>query len=238
MSYSTPTFFSQLRRDLRARIKKKILRNYEEPWMKMREFDIILELLNTIKPERCLEWGSGYSSLYFPKVQNSIQEWHAIEHHPGWSEIVRTKNQDSRIHLHTVAPDDPNYFQFKGKYGPKLEGTYADFKSYIEFPRTLGGQFDFIFIDGRARKECLKLAYDLVTDRGIVVVHDANRDSYFEDLPPFKSFIRFTDFRQHRKEGGIWVGRKDRPVHELLNIPLHEKMWQHHNFLARVFFLK
>ena len=138
MTYTTPTFLSQLRRDLRARIKKKILRNYEEPWMKMREFDIILELLHTLKPERCLEWGSGYSTLYFPKIQESIREWHAIEHHPGWSDIVRTKNNDSRIKLHTVAPDDQGYFQFKGKYGPKLEGTYTDFRSYIDFPKSLG----------------------------------------------------------------------------------------------------
>ncbi|MFZ9981513.1 MAG: class I SAM-dependent methyltransferase [Cyclobacteriaceae bacterium] len=238
MTFSTPTFFSQLSRDLRARIKKKILRNYEEPWMKMRELDIIREVLFKIQPGRCLEWGSGYSTIYFPLIQKSITEWHAIEHHPGWAEIVKNKSKDERIRLHPIPPDDAAYFQFKGKYGPKLEGSYDDFKSYIEFPVSTGGNFDFIFIDGRARKDCLKLAFELVSENGVVIVHDANRDNYFSDLPPFRSFVRFTDFRHHRKEGGIWVGRKSNPVHEILDVGTHERLWKKHNLLAKIFFLR
>lgn len=206
--------------------------------MKMRELDIIKEILIKLKPKRCLEWGSGYSSTYFPAFQESIQEWHAIEHHPGWSEIVRNKITDNRITLHSIPPDDPSYFQFKGKYGPRLEGTYQDFKSYVDFPKSLGGTFDFIFIDGRARKDCLKLAFELVSENGVVIVHDANRDNYFEDLPPFNSSIRFTDFRQHRKEGGIWIGSKYRPVEEILETADHKKLWASHNILAKVFFLR
>jgi len=238
MTFTQPTFLSQLLRDLRARIKKKILRNYEEPWMKMRELDIIREVLYKLQPGRCLEWGSGYSTIYFPKIQKSITAWHAIEHHPGWAETVRTKSKDDRIHLHAISPDDPEYFQFKGKYGPKLEGTYNDFKSYIDFPISLEGKFDFIFIDGRARKDCLKLAFDLISEKGVVIVHDANRDNYFSDLPPFNSFIRFTDFRQHRKEGGIWIGRKSKPVSDILHVETHEALWKKHNFLAQIFFLR
>ena len=238
MPYATPSFFSQLIRDLRARIKKKIFKNYEEPWMKMRELDVIREVLSNLQPKRCLEWGSGYSSVYFPAIQSSIQEWHAIEHHAGWSEIVRNKIKDNKIHLYAVPPNDPDYFKFKGRYGPKLEGSYEDFKSYIEKPLSLGGKFDFIFIDGRARKDCLKLAFDLVSDDGVVIVHDANRDLYFADIPPFKSYIRFTDFRQHRKEGGIWIGRKSKEVSEVLNLNAHQDLWRSHNLLAKVFFLR
>jgi hypothetical protein len=191
-----------------------------------------------VQPGRCLEWGSGYSTIYFPAIQQSIKEWHAIEHHPGWAETVRSKSKDKRIYLHAISPDDANYFQVKGKYGPKLEGTYEDFKSYIDFPKSLGGQFDFIFIDGRARKDCLKLAFELVSENGVVIVHDANRDNYFTDLPPFQSFVRFTDFRQHRKEGGIWIGRKSGEVSEILNVETHKGLWSSHNLLAKVFFLR
>ena len=238
MNYATPSFGSQLMRDLHARIKKKVFKNYEEPWMKMRELDIIKEILIRLEPNRCLEWGSGYSSTYFPAFQPSIREWHAIEHHAGWSETVRKKINDDRIRLHSIPPDDPAYFQFKGKYGPKLEGTYEDFKTYIEHPKNLSGTFDFIFIDGRARKECLKLAYDLISENGVVIVHDANRDNYFTELPPFASSVRFTDFRQHRKEGGIWIGRKTRPVEEILGIMDHQRIWDSHNLLAKIFFLR
>jgi len=204
----------------------------------MREMDIITEVLANTAPSKCLEWGSGYSTLYFPGLLPGLEYWHSLEHHKAWHEKVKGMNSNPNVTVSLVEPDFKDYFGLRGKYGPRLEGTYEDFKTYIEWPRNTPGGYDFIFIDGRARKECLRIAFDLISDRGAVIVHDANRDSYFEELPPFRSSIRFTDHRQHRKEGGIWIGSKGREVGEFLDTRLHRRLWDLNNTTARIFFLR
>ncbi|MFM9074354.1 MAG: hypothetical protein ACKORJ_02115 [Bacteroidota bacterium] len=231
-----PTFLGQTLRDFSAKIERKTSSSYRKPWMRTREMDIILEVLANIRPANCLEWGSGFSTLYFPELIPGLEHWYSLEHHSGWYERVKGMITDPRVEINLAVPDLADYFSIKGKYGPKLEGYYEDFKTYIEWPRSKGIKFDFIFIDGRARKECLKVAFELVSDRGAVIVHDANRDTYFEDLPAFHSSVRFTDYRQHRKEGGIWIGSKTRPVGDFLDIPLHQDLWRKHNLTAKLFF--
>ena len=206
--------------------------------MRTRELDIINEVIANIRPVNCLEWGSGYSTLYFPESIQGLEHWYSLEHHQGWYERVKGMITNPRVEIDLVAPDLADYFSLKGKYGPKLEGFYEDFKTYIEWPRKMPFKFDFIFIDGRARKDCLRVAYDIVSDQGAVIVHDANRDSYFEDLPPFHSSVRYTDYRHHRKEGGIWIGSKTRPVEEFLDTKLHTRLWRKHNLTAKLFLLR
>lgn len=215
-----------------------MLGNNRVPWMKSRELVIIEELLKAVHPTNCLEWGSGFSTFHFPALLPGLNKWYSLEHHKGWFDIVKSGQTDPRVEVLLVEPDDREYFSFRGKYGPKLEGIYEDFRSYIELPRNFNLKFDFIFIDGRARKECLKVAYDLVSDNGVVVVHDANRDAYFEDLPPFASSFRLTDHRHHRKEGGIWIGRKTGKVEDLLDTATHARVWAQVRLMARIFFLR
>ena len=206
--------------------------------MRTRELDIINELLHNIQPEYCLEWGSGLSTVYFPKQISSLKTWYALEHHKGWYENVKNMIGGEKVQLHLVEPDDPDHFKLTGKYNPKREGLFDDFKTYILSPKGFDKRFDFIFIDGRARKECLKVAFELVSEKGVVVVHDANRDDYFNDLPAFSSSFRLTDYRKHRKEGGIWIGKKQGEVNEILRTDLHSNLWKQHNLVAKLFFLR
>jgi hypothetical protein len=128
-------------------------------------------------------------------------------------------------------PQQVNLVHVAANQEPFVEpdGAYEDFKNYIEHPM---GSFDFILIDGRARTHCLKKAHSLLSDKGLIVLHDANRKSYLENTSMFKHQYLFAD---HRKTfGGIWLGSKTKSIDSFLDLKLHQKFWDKHFNLLRV----
>jgi predicted O-methyltransferase YrrM len=226
----TPTLSSQLYRDVRAKVRRELFKRVDVPWMKAKELDIILEVLDRLRPARCLEWGAGLSTLYFPARTPGLTRWLSIEHHRQWYETVAGRNRDPRVEVVHIPPEQGDYVS------TRQEGTLEDFRTYVGYPETLGERFDFILVDGRARRFCLQVAFRLVSDDGIVVLHDANRAAYFEDLPPFAFQEHFADWK--RRGGGIWVGSKGRPIAEVLDVARHRRLWAGHNRVAKVLFLK
>jgi len=233
MTTKRPGVLSQLFRDMRKRINKKLFKKFELPWMKSKELDILAEVLNKLQPEYCFEWGSGYSTLYFPKHLNSIKLWYALEHNKDWFEYIKEKNFDERVKIEYVPPANFNFVKARG-YSIQKEGTYEEFKDYVDFPSSLPVRFDFMFIDGRARKDCLRKAFDLISDNGVVMVHDSNRENYLEEIPPFKHLIRFKDYR--KKDGGILIASKNRDLKTVLDIDGHFAAWKGHEILDKVLF--
>ena len=61
----------------------------KKPWMRYREIEILKEILKKLRPKKCLEWGAGYSTLYFPKLLPEGTEWISIEHAKVWAEKVK-----------------------------------------------------------------------------------------------------------------------------------------------------
>ncbi len=235
---NTQTAFGQYYRDIKDKVNRKVFRKYAVPWMKSKEFDIVREALEQLNPKTCLEWGSGFSTLYCPTLINGLESWHSIEHHVAWHQFISGKITDSRVSVTCIEPQD-KFYDFETEKDPVIkEGTYENFQKYVHYPLELNMSFDFIFIDGRARKYCLKEAYNLLNDHGVVIVHDANRLTYFEDLPPFEDFSHFTDYRLWRKTGGIWVGVKKGHVQKYLNVLHHKKLWRQHDQLAKTLFLR
>lgn len=226
----TPSLVSQLGRDLRAKAKRELFGRVDAPWMKAKELDILVEVLERLAPSRCLEWGAGLSTLWFPRRLPRLTRWLSIEHHAEWHASMRERNRDPRVEVVHIPADRGDYAS------TRREGTFDDFRTYVTYPETLGERFDFILVDGRARQACLQVAWRIVADDGVVVLHDANRAAYFEDLPPFAHRERFTDWK--RRGGGIWVGSKTRPITELLDVAAHRRLWQAHQRVARYLFLK
>ena len=229
---------NQMFRDYREKLNHKLSGTFQLPWMKSKEFDIIKEILLRLDPAECFEWGSGMSTLVFPRLAGRLQSWTSIEHNKEWFEFISRKNQEPKVTLELVLPDNQDFKIHDGKSKVLVEGSYDDFRTYVDYPRTLNRLFDFIFIDGRARRFCLRTAFDLIKDNGVVVVHDANRDDYFVDLPPFKSVLKLNDYRKRRKLGGIWVGRKAGSIDGVLDVGYHENLWRKHDQVARYFFLR
>lgn len=218
-----PTVWSQFWRDQRAKIDHRRGRT-ELPWMKSRELDIINEALASLNPARCLEWGAGFSTRYFPPRLPALESWTSVEHNTTWFAHVQAMPLDPRISLVSIPPDHGDY------PNTRKEGTYEDFRTYVDYPSSLGGRFDFVFIDGRARAACLTQAFDLVTEAGLVILHDANREYYVETLPPFAHLLRLIDYRKNR--GGILLASRGRPIGDFIDIELHRRLWRGHDRLA------
>lgn len=68
------------------------------------------------------------------------------------------------------------------------------------------------------------------------MLHDANRDEYLTDVPPFTHQVLFKDYRKGR--GGIWIGSKKRKLKTVLDIKEHKRLWKIHDVMARIFFLR
>lgn len=221
------TLIDQLRRDYRDKILLK-LNKLERPFMKNKELDIIEEVLLSLKPKRCLEWGSGYSSLVFPELIDP-ELWMAIEHDQGWAKEIQDKNKNPRTQIVHVPSEVEGW---NNREDWRKDGTYEDFESYIHYPENFA-PFDFIMIDGRARVECLKKAFDLIAHEGVVVFHDCNRSHYhqYQELYAYGQFI--TDHRT--SHGGLWLGSKGSPIDRVIDVNKHLDLWKEHTKLSKMF---
>ncbi len=232
-----------------------------KPYMADKEIAIVEEILRKLHPARCLEWGSGYSTLYFSQLIPESAEWMAVEHNHGWQQFmlrlmnatpvqethdaegwrcVYLRGQLTRTGFETL-DRVLRIFKKRSKNGPKIEifhvspnhlpwsdededGSYTDLKDYIEFP-TAFGPFDFILVDGRARKDCLVKAYALIKETGVVVLHDANRKYYYKPLEPYLYQTLFTD-ASLGSGGGLWIGSKGLDLQNVLDVEKHRLAWK------------
>jgi predicted O-methyltransferase YrrM len=230
MARVTPTLASQLGRDVKDRLNRKLRHRTDLPWMKSKELDILDELLDRLAPARCLEWGAGASTSYFPARLPGLERWLSIEHYRPWFDIVQARKRHPAVELVHQPPDHGEYA------GTRKEGTLEDFRTYVSLPEARGGTWDFILIDGRARVHCLAAAFRLVDPRGVVALHDANREYYRTDLPPFGHQELFTDWRRNR--GGLYLASPARPIGEVLDLNHHRRLWRQHQMLARALFMR
>ncbi|MCB9362072.1 class I SAM-dependent methyltransferase [Candidatus Woesearchaeota archaeon] len=186
------------------------------PMMKQREIRIIRELIIRRNPKKVLEWGSGISTIYYPKLLKQ-GEWHAIEHDKGWCKLL-SKRLGPKAKVHHAA--------YNKSY--KSDGTYEDFKEYVDLPQTIAKEFDLILVDGRARVACLKKAKSLLAKDGVIILHDANRDEYRINLGlPNETFLD-----QSGTHGGIMVYANN--LDKILNISRHKKDWARYRTYGKI----
>ena len=117
-----------------------------------------------IKPEySVLEVGSGASTTEFAERTRKVV---SLEHHERW--YKRVKNNLAKFDNVEYVLRKPN--KKWRKY--KTDGSYDSFKDYIDYLSSLKDEhFDLIFIDGRARRDCL-LAIGAHHPDAIFFLHD------------------------------------------------------------------
>ena len=198
----------------------------KRPWMKNREIRVVEEILENLSPEKCLEWGAGYSTIYFPKFLKEDAKWITVEHDEKWSRKIRKICHNPKVEIFHVAADR---FPWTDDHN---DGSYEDLSGYIQFPSNYG-DFDFVLIDGRARKACIIKAYNLLKEEGVVILHDANREHYHKPFGLYKHQVLFTDYRAllmkvmvNRFGGGVWIGSKGNELESLLNMDKHKESWR------------
>ena len=127
------------------------------PWMSQSEIQTIEKYL---KPEfTMLEWGSGGSTLYFPKF---VRKYYSIEHDMSWYDNISPKtpnNVDYHLILPNEAITDPT--------------QKHQVQNYIDQVDTLGvATFDAVLIDGRGRGWCAEKVVSYLKEDSVVFIHD------------------------------------------------------------------
>ena len=144
------------------------------------EEDYLFSFLN--KDMDVLEWGSGSSTIAIAKRVKSII---SIEHDFKYYRQFKTDLPNIKV-------------QFVERNKPEKnghDGTYEDYKDYIGYPKSLNKKFDLIFIDGRARVECAKLAVGLLKPNGIIMIHDYRNPNPKCDRLEYREVEKFLDIQ-------------------------------------------
>lgn len=112
------------------------------------------------KKKTVLEWGSGGSSIF---IAQRVKELHSIESDLFWFNEVKAKLPDNSFIYHVAKNSEE---------APGHDGTLANYYNYVNYANSINKKFDVIFIDGRARVECAKVAVNLLKKDGVILMHD------------------------------------------------------------------
>ena len=188
----------------------KIGRPNKDPFMKYKEIDLFKELFANLKPMKCLEYGCGTSTPYYIDHLSPDAEWGSVEHHQGWFDKIKEQISRPNLSLYHVVVE--------GNNGVSLEED-----EYAHFPKQFA-PFDFILVDGINRENCADAAKEMLSDRGVVLVHDSNRQRYHKHVKQYKYWFILEDFR--KQAGGIGLASDHVDVTQLVDIETHSKLWK------------
>lgn len=148
---------------------------------------------------RVFEWGAGKSTIYYPKFLKSLGrefQWFAVDNSRAWQErcqrAITAVGLDNQVKIHCY--EFPPFWELPGyspvnPLPPANPSNSEEVRDYVEFPRVLGGCFDVVIVDGRYRRRCLRVAKEVLTPEGVVVLHDADRPHYQGALSFFPNVV-------------------------------------------------
>lgn len=131
--------------------------------------NILDSIMETFKPQNILEWGPGKSTEIM--LRHGAPKILSIEH-------------------------DKEYYDKMKERFPSIEllhlriNSHGNADGYVTYPLTTGELYDLVFVDGRHRCDCLRVASLVVKDHGIVVLHDAERPVY---KAAYSMYCKITD---------------------------------------------
>lgn len=136
------------------------------PWFTYPCIDFLSQRLNINL--NVFEFGSGNSTLFFAKKVKSI---YSVEHNTEWFNKIKTSLPDNSKLTH-------------------VESNSSD--QYIE-PFKMGEEkFDIIIVDGIFRNECLIESINRLTEQGIIILDDSERNDYAKGI----SFLVNASFKR------------------------------------------
>jgi len=127
---------------------------------------------------RIFEYGSGASSVWLGR---RAKEVHSVEHHGDFVEFLRPALAEvPSVQLrHVEAPQRGADARVQSQ---RFGHQGMDFADYVASIDEVGGQFDLIVVDGRARSACLRQAIPHLAPDGIIVFDNSNRARYQEAI--------------------------------------------------------
>lgn len=125
---------------------------------------------------RIFEYGSGASSLWLAARGREV--W-TVEHDLGFASHMRNAFARAGVEdvvrlIETPAVETATPRTTSGRRGE----DHVDYTDYVQSIRSVGGKFDLVVIDGRARADCLREAIPFLAPGALVVFDDAQRPRY------------------------------------------------------------
>ena len=122
------------------------------PWVTYSFIDFIRERIS--KEHTVFEFGSGNSTLFYSKLAGKVV---SVEHDRDWFDKISSGKPANSEMI----------------YCPLVAGG-----DYCRMPLTADGKFDVIIVDGRDRVNCCLQAMNALTDSGVIVLDDSEREFY------------------------------------------------------------
>jgi len=136
------------------------------PWFTYPSIEFLKDRLN--KNLSVLEYGSGNSSIWFADRVGTIT---SIEHDKKWfNKIKSVLPNNAKIILNNPLN--------------KLE--------YHQIIKTLPNKYNIIVVDAIDRVNCLKTAVEYLTENGVIILDNSNREEYLEGI----NFLLEKNFRK------------------------------------------
>lgn len=130
------------------------------PWVTYSFIDFIADRIQ--KEHTIFEFGSGNSTLYYAKRALKVV---SVEHDKAWfDKISATKPSNSEMIFCELQ-------------------TGGD---YSKMPANMGQKFDIIIVDGRDRVNCCYQSLTALSEGGVVVLDDSERENYIAAISFFK----------------------------------------------------
>lgn len=145
------------------------------PWWTFDSSARVDAFLTGRRRARVFEWGSGASTVWLARRAESVV---AVEHDPDWARIVKTLvGQNPAVELVTMPPTQARGLPGEAR-SAKPGHENLDFHDYVNVIEKVGGEFDVIVIDGRAREVCLQAALPHLVEDGLLVFDNVERRRY------------------------------------------------------------
>ena len=128
------------------------------PWFNYSFLDFLTPRLNS--EMSIFEYGLGNSTLYFNRISTHC---FGVEHDKSWYEKVVGDHFSKE-----------NYF-------------LCDEEEYVNSIQNKNRKFDIIIVDGKLRNECLLKAISFLSDAGVVILDDSERQEYEVSIHEIKS---------------------------------------------------
>ncbi len=161
------------------------------------------------------EYGSGGSTIFF---SNRVKKVISIEHDKSWYKVVLKKIKKENLTNCKIFLYEPQ-LNFLKKFNNHMSKKFSsDFKTYngINFKNYVtsinkypDNNFDFVFIDGRARASCIVAAIPKIKIGGYLMLDNSERKRYEKSKKIIKNwktkiFYGVGPYCNHPWETTIW----------------------------------
>ncbi len=159
------------------------------PWWTLDSAARVDAFLVGRRAARVFEWGSGASTIWLARRSASVT---AVEHDLRWAQTVRELlPADAAVDLHTAAPRPATGAPGEAR-SQKAGAQDLDFREYVDVIDLVGGEYDVIVVDGRAREECLVRAVEHLAEDGIIVFDNVDRKRYRDAIAALQPAMHVT----------------------------------------------